>query len=181
MFSLPRPAHWAKNCGLGPRFSGRAAFVGLGLPCPGLIRSKVLCGQSLVNPFYAYLNNVLTFYSISELCDFLLCCKNRGKAYVSKNIKNIKIIGLVYSLKFNMYTSLIENLHFLFFIVVLPSFFRMMPLFVLQIKKDFALSKVNICTFHCQYMYFLPSYLCTSLYHFILFSSTFTWNMHFQN
>jgi hypothetical protein len=124
------------------------------------ILSKVLCGQSSVNTFYAYLNNVLTFYSVSELCDFLLCCKNRGKAYVSKNIK---IIGLVYSSKFNMCTSLIETLYLLFFIVVLPSFLEMMLLFVLQIKEDFALLKVNICTFRCQYMYFLLSYLCISL------------------
>jgi hypothetical protein len=123
------------------------------------ILSKVLCGQSLVNPFYAYLNNLLTFHSISELCDFLLCSKNKGNAYLSKNIK---IIGLLYSSKFNMCTSLIETLHFLFVIVVLLLFLRMMPLFVLQIMEDFALPKVNICTSRCEYMYFLLSYFCTS-------------------
>jgi hypothetical protein len=42
---------------------------------------------------------------------------------MSKNIKNIKIIGLLYSSKFNMCTSLIEILHFLFVIVILPFIF----------------------------------------------------------
>jgi hypothetical protein len=36
-----------------------------------------------------------------------------------------------------------------------------MLLIVLQIIEDFALSKVNIYTFRCQYMYFLLSYLYT--------------------
>jgi hypothetical protein len=74
-----------------------------------------------------------------------------------------KIIGLLYSSKFNMCTSLIKTLHFLFVIVVLLSFSRMMPLFVLQIMEDFALPKVNICTLRCEYMYFLLSLFCTSL------------------
>jgi hypothetical protein len=39
----------------------------------------------------------------------------------------------------------------------------MMPLFVLQIMEFFALPKVNIYTFRCQYMYFLLSYLYTSI------------------
>jgi hypothetical protein len=47
----------------------------------------VLKGQSSVSPFYAYLNNHLTFHSISELCDILLCCKNKGNTYLRKNIK----------------------------------------------------------------------------------------------
>jgi hypothetical protein len=51
------------------------------------ILSKLLCGQSLVNPFYAYSH--LTFHSFSELCDFLLCSKNKGNAYLRKKYKNI--------------------------------------------------------------------------------------------
>jgi hypothetical protein len=46
-----------------------------------------------------------------------------------------------------MCTYFIETLHFLFVIVVLPSFLQIMPLIVLQIIKDFALPKVNIYTF----------------------------------
>jgi hypothetical protein len=45
-----------------------------------LILSKVLCGQSLVNPFYAYLNNHLAFHSISELCDFSYVLKIKAMA-----------------------------------------------------------------------------------------------------
>jgi hypothetical protein len=79
-----------------------------------------------------------------------------------------------------MCTSLIETLHFLFVIVVLPSFLRWW--FVLQIIEDFALTKVNIYTSRSQYMYFLLSYFRTSLLdEFIMYFSTFTWNMHFQN
>jgi hypothetical protein len=50
---------------------------------------------------------------------FLLCSKNKGKAYLRKKIKNI----LLYSSKFNMCTFVIETLHFLFVIVVLPFIF----------------------------------------------------------
>jgi hypothetical protein len=39
------------------------------------ILSKVLCGQSSANPFYAYLNNNLAFHLISELCDFYYVLK----------------------------------------------------------------------------------------------------------
>jgi hypothetical protein len=96
--------------------------------------------------------------------------------------KNIKIIGLLYSSKFNMCTSLIEILHFLFVIVVLPFIF----------VDDAIICLANygrLCTSKSEHLYF-PLWihvllalilLYFPLDDFIMFSSTFMWNMHFQN
>jgi hypothetical protein len=77
---------------------------------------------------------------------FLLCSKNKGNAYLSKKIKIIKII-LLYSSKFNMCTFLIETLHFLFVIIVLPFIFA----------DDAIICLANygrLCTSESEHLYF---------------------------
>jgi hypothetical protein len=78
---------------------------------------------------------------------FPLCCKNKGKASLSKNIKIIKLVYSsnihVYFLNLNLTLPICYLLYFLHIL-------RMMPLFFLQIMEDFALPKVNIYTSRCQ-------------------------------
>jgi hypothetical protein len=108
---------------------------------------------------------------------FLLCSKNKGNTYLSKN-NNI----LLYSSKFNMCTSLIETLHFLFVIVVLPFIFADDAIICLANyerllyfqKWTYVLTIVNICT-SGSHNFVLPFRL------FYYVSSTFIWTMHFQN
>jgi hypothetical protein len=113
------------------------------------ILSKILWGQSSVNPFYAYLNNHLTFHLISKLCGFCYVLKIKAMPIWAKNIKYIKIIGLVYSSKFNMCTSLTQTLHLIFSLFVLPACLWMITLLFLQITKVSALLKLNIYTSRC--------------------------------
>jgi hypothetical protein len=87
----------------------------------------------------------------------------------------------LYSSKFNMYTSLIETLHFLFVIVVLPSIFADDAIICLTNygrilyfwKWTYVHPIVNTCT-SCSHTFVLP------FRWFYYVSSTFMWNMHFQ-
>jgi hypothetical protein len=110
---------------------------------------------------------------------FLLCSKNKGNAYLSKKIKIIKII-LLYSSKFNMCTSLIETLNFLFVIIVLSFIFADDAIIYLANygrllyfrKWIYVLPIVNTCT-SCSHTFVLP------FRWFYYVSCTFMWNMHF--
>jgi hypothetical protein len=111
---------------------------------------------------------------------FFLCSKNKGNAYLSK--KNKKKIILLYSSKFDMCTSLIETLQFLFVIVVLPFIFANDAIICLTNygrllyfqKWTYVLPIVDTCT-SCSHTFVLP------FRWFYYISSTFMWNMYFQN
>jgi hypothetical protein len=88
----------------------------------------------------------------------------------------------LYFSKFNMCTSLIETLHFLFVIIVLPFMFADDAIICLANygrplyfrKWTYILSIVNTCT-SCAHIFVLP------FRWFYYISSTFMWNMHLQN
>jgi hypothetical protein len=130
---------------------------------------KIMGLYSSLNFIYVLPSFGGMYFHLSQCCtsyhDIYFSCKiYKGPLYFLSLLCVLLVVIICNSHKFNTRTFKTKTLHFPLSLCVLTVYLWMIPLIFLHIMGDYALVKLNMCTSHHQYMYFLHSYLCTSLY-----------------